>query len=614
MSVSSCIAQGLFCLFLKLIKTRHLESCAGQSKNMKEKLKIVIQKIKSLRTLYLVIISVLALSLISGILIFSFTDKTELAKDAAQRSSKRIDLGDINSVVSVVGADDLAVDGNNTSNNSWPGEIISSEISQIQPQREGVIKNWRVRIGDSVFAGQVLGEISAPPATPELIAMLAEKAEGLARAKAQAVVADEFAAKEQLRFNALNDSIEGKTTLSTDLSLTALESMRKLVEVKRVSTRSFIERALSRHIAVISNTIDWRYFRPISYLDPKYGLLNSNIQNAFRMALVGLVEKLNSSDELPIESAQNYFVLATQLANNSVDSGDMSVSDFKMAAADDQKDFLEMLTDYRMAQSDLTDKETDYKIMINENRSMVEKDRSMAHAEVLAMEASYKTIANEITGGLYVVAPRAGVVSAIYKKVGDLVDPGMPIAVIAGQNKNNLVVRITIPNNVRRPVINEILSVVRPGFPMNIHKVKITGIGGSLDEMGAYMADAVFMDGVDWPVGSSVRIISSENSNSPIIKLSAIWWGEDGAPYIWEISSAGRIFSRKITIGRTLGTAAGTSVEIYEGIKNGDRYIISPTKDIQENMLIDEIVSKEVSADGSAKSGESDSMAGMGMY
>ena len=91
------------------------------------------------------------------------------------------------------------------------------------------------------------------------------------------------------------------------------------------------------------------------------------------------------------------------------------------------------------------------------------------------MEASYKTIANEITGGLYIVASRAGVVSAIYKRVGDLVDPGMSIAVIAGQGKGDLIVRITIPNNVRRPAIGEVLSVVRPGFTMNIHKVKNHG-------------------------------------------------------------------------------------------------------------------------------------------
>jgi hypothetical protein len=149
---------------------------------------------------------------------------------------------------------------------------------------------------------------------------------------------------------------------------------------------------------------------------------------------------------------------------------------------------------------------------------------------------------------------------------------------------------------------------------MNIHKVKITGIGSLLDEMGSYMADAVFMDTVDWPVGSSVRVIASENSNSPVIRLSAVWWAEDGASNIWEVSSAGRIFARKIIIGRTLGTAAGTSVEVYEGVKNGDRYIVSPTSDIQEDMLIDEIVQKEGGENGSAESGEQDGMAGMGMY
>ncbi len=582
---------------------------------IKEKLKNIIQNIKLRRPLHLAIMAVSTLMFIAaGILIFSIANKTEAM---AEPSAGRTNFMDISSVVAVAGIDDLAAAGNSASNNSWPGEIISSTISQIQPQREGVIKNWRVRIGDYVPQGKILGEISAPPATPELIIMLAEKSEALARATAQAALADEFAIKEQLRLSALKDSLGGKVILNTDLSFTALENMRKNAEAKQIAVRSFVERALTRHIAILSNIVDWRYFRSGSNVlyYKEFGALNQSVRNGYELAFVALVEKLKSSDELPVENAQKYFALLVQLANNSLDmnDGEMPMNEFKMAVNEDQKEFLEMLADYREAQAELSDKEAEYKIMISENGAMVEKDRAMAHAEVKAMEASYKTIANEITNGLYIVAPRAGVVSAIYKKAGDLVDPGMSIAVIAGQAKSDLVVRISIPNNIRKPSIGEIFSVVRPGFPTDARKIKITGIGASLDEMGSYMADAVFIDRVLWPAGSSVRVIVPENLNTQIIKLSSVWWSEDGISYVWGVSEAGRIFAKKITIGRTLGTAAGTSVEVYEGIKNGDRYIISPAPDIRENMLLDEIVKEENEAGGSAKSGKGDSMGGMEM-
>ncbi len=500
--------------------------------------------------------------------------------------------------IAVVGAETVA--GNESLGSSWPGEIISSEISQIQPQREGVITNWRVRIGDAVSAGDVLGKISAPPATPELITMLAEQTEALARAKAQAIIADEFAAKEQLRFNALRGSIESNATSSADFSFTALESMRKNIEVKRAAVRYFIEQAILGHVRMVSSATDWRYFRELNR--GVYGQANQSIQNAYELSLLVLINKLKSSTDLPIENAQDYFALAVRLANSSGDEA--TVNGFKTMVVADQKEFLEMLADYRMAQAEVADKETEYKIMLSENSAMVEKDRSMAHAEVKAMEASYNTVANEITNGLYIIAPRAGIVSAIYKKVGDLVDPGMPVAVIAGHDNSGLIVRMSIPNNIRKPAVGEMLFAVRPGFPTDIRRVKITGIGISLDEMGSYMADATLIDRADWPVGASVRVIAPQNSSAPVIKLSSVWWNEEGAPNVWGVSEAGRIFSKKIIIGRTLGTL----IEVYEGIKNGDRYIMNPALDIREDMLLDDIVPKDDNAP--AKSG---GMGGMEM-
>ena len=103
------------------------------------------------------------------------------------------------------------------------------------------------------------------------------------------------------------------------------------------------------------------------------------------------------------------------------------------------------------------------------------------------------------------------------------------------------------------------------------------------------------------------------NSNVSVVKLSAVWKSESGVPNVWVVSPAGRIFSKEITVGRTLGA----SVEVYEGIKKGDRYISSPTPEIRENTLLEDLVKVpeqiDSATDSSAKSGGHDSMGGMEM-
>ncbi len=69
---------------------------------------------------------------------------------------------------------------------SWPGEIISAGDVEVQPAREGTIVEWKAKIGQRVTQGQVLARLSAPPATPELTRTLAEQAQNLTRARAQA--------------------------------------------------------------------------------------------------------------------------------------------------------------------------------------------------------------------------------------------------------------------------------------------------------------------------------------------------------------------------------------------------------------------------------------------
>jgi multidrug efflux pump subunit AcrA (membrane-fusion protein) len=554
------------------------------------------------------IVAVLVL-LIAGAGVFAFaaTSSKEAINVDASKTKVAVEQPAIS--VAVVGADNLA-SASGTLGNSWPGEIISSQLSQIQPQREGVITDWRVRIGDVVSAGDILGKISAPPATPELIGMLTEKTEALTMAKSGADIADEYAAKEKARLETLEKTITGSTSGINDSLPTTLSRMREKVETKRAALRSFIEKALSAQILKTSRYTDWRQIGSgINLSSDLYGGFSQQLQIDYGWSAALLAAELKKSTAPPIETASKYFTLAVQLGEKSIIGSDPSVDEFRTMAADDKKEFLEALADYQESMADLADKETEYQLMISEKKAMLEKDRLMAHAEVAAKEASYGTVANQIKDGLYIIAPRGGTVSAIYKNVGDLVDPAMKIAAIAGGNANNLLVRMRIPNNIRKPSVGESVHVTRPGFPADMRIATITGVGAVLDEDGSYMADATLTEKTDWSAGASVRVIPPQNMETPLIQFSAVWWSKTGLPHIWGVSEAGRIFARKITIGRTIGS----SVEVYDGIKNGDSYIVTTTPAIAEDMLLSDVPHENVGADSSDTPKEKKPMGGMEM-
>ena len=236
----------------------------------------------------------------------------------------------------------------------------------------------------------------------------------------------------------------------------------------------------------------------------------------------------------------------------------------------------------------------------------------MAEGKVAAQEATYATVRIAVTGNYSIVAPKSGTVSSIMKRPGEFVGPGMPIAAVTAVGNDDTLIRMRIPNNVQKPKVGEIFSVIRPGFGTDVKKARLVGIGRSLDN-GSYMADVVFTEETKWSIGASVRVLAPVDSSEVIIRYSSIFWKDDGVPAVWQISVAGRIFEKKLTVGRTLGS----SIEVYTGLKNGDRYITDPMLDIKEGMSIDDFVKTINTGDGDgsspAESGEDESMGGMEM-
>ncbi|MBI5220311.1 MAG: hypothetical protein HY978_00545 [Candidatus Liptonbacteria bacterium] len=598
---------------------------------MKEKIKHSIQNIRRKYPKTSIVVAAVLLSAVAGTFAYSLVGKKDLAKATAEGSAGSDSRAEGNLLVAVAGADNIAATGSGELNSSWPGEVLSYGNVLVQPEREGTIVEWRVKIGERVAAGQMLARLSAPPSMPELVKMLAEQSEGLARARAQAATTERFTEKNKEQLNALLKSAETTTGQAQDVlagrgnqagsAKAAVDKARSAVVAMKKNIHTMLEQMLAKHINMVASI---RNISPSTFnyggLNRSYGMLDSQNQYVYETRLIGLIRELQDPDGPSWGLVTDYFDSFTRLA---VTTPGEDMPDIRMMAREDQEKFLDMTAKYRDAEAEVAMKETEYALMSSEktmeyaeSKRMVEekisendKMLSMARAEVAAAEAAYAAVSRSITGGLAITAPQAGTVSTITKNIGDFVGPGMPVASITTGGDLKRFVRLRIPSNVQMPKPGAVLSVVRPGFSQDVQKVTITGVGMSLDEAGSYLADATLTGMVDWPVGASVRVVASGAASTPIIKLSSVWWSEEGVPHIWGVSEAGRIFGKKITIGRTLGTL----IEVYQGLKNGDRYILNPTKEVQENALLEDITPKDVDSGSPAKSSDGKPMGGMEM-
>lgn len=532
-------------------------------------------------------------------------------------------------IVATVGDDTVA---GTTSGNSWAGTIISLGTVPVQPAREGNIVSWMVRIGDSVYAGQPIAKLSEPPAMPDLINMLATEAKMLAEKRASAETTKQFVLKnnEQLKTQLAafeKSSGDSSSLLGSESSTSAvanaklsIEQANLAVQSMRGEIRSFLDQMVSEHVNVITNTHIASLYRG-GGISISYGLLDQDARNVTDVELMRLIVALRDKSALPVDEAKAYLSATVRLAHSTVYSE--GVEDIRSMMKTDQSEFLAMVSDYKDAEADVSMKATDYEAMNIEQKRMLVADRrmieekiaenekmvSMAEAEVVAGEAAYATILQGTKGGLYINAPLSGVISTIEKNVGEFVMPSMAVARVTSRGANAApFVRFRIPGNVRTPKVGTLLKVVRPGFSQNVQEVRVTGVGASLDSGGMYMADASFTKSVAWPIDASVRVLASENSNAVTVKLSSVWWNQNNESLIWMVSQAGRVYSKKVTLGRSLGTI----IEVYEGLAIGDKYILKPTADITEDMSVDTLVPKQViDEDAPAESSEHDAMPGM---
>jgi multidrug efflux pump subunit AcrA (membrane-fusion protein) len=199
----------------------------------------------------------------------------------------------------------------------------------------------------------------------------------------------------------------------------------------------------------------------------------------------------------------------------------------------------------------------------------VERELEIARSELKAEETAYADIEDALDGDVSIVAPQSGEVSALLKLVGDFVEPGTAVASVSGGAEKTILFRI--PGNVTPPKAGDSLTVVRPGFAKDIKQITITGVGASLASNGSRVADATFVEPVDWPARSSVRVIggTGQDDAPPLVSLTAIWFDDDGRSNVWRVGGDDRIEARPVKTGRSLGNR----IELLEGVGLGSRIV-----------------------------------------
>jgi len=572
---------------------------------------MTIENIKSKKTIGIFLFAVLVI--MGGLYAKSYLfqkDKGEVLGEALASDNLSVPIETVGNE-QVQEMDDLGI--------SWPGEIISLGDVEVQPQREGTIMEWKVNIGQKVSKGQVLGRLSAPPATPELIKMLSEQAEGLAKARGQSQAIADFAEKnkqqlltlkEQLKINNTDKSfvlnLDGTNTGgNSGLAKIALEQAREVGKAKQQNLRTVSEEILNRHIYRLTTSNGLKSFRANTVING-YGVVDSPSLYEFDSVVSKLVVEIKNPETLPIDTMRKYLDLVLRVVNASVPSNfsDSDLKESRMMVADDRELFFDALSDYREAQMNAGMKEAEFKLMsldqnkefaeqvkeINEKISMLEKEQQMAVAEVKASQVAFSTVANSINGGLNITASQNGVISSVYKKNGEFVEPGMPIASInAGENKERFV-RFHIPGNLAIPETGTELTIMRPGFPNEIKKVKFIGAGTALNSNGSYSADAQFIGQIDWPVRASVRVMPPIGFISDIVvPLASVWWDNKAQAQIWLVTEENRIRPQQIKIGRTLGN----KLEVLEGLEKGNRFVSKITLGLTAGQAIADIKTED---------------------
>ncbi len=316
---------------------------------------------------------------------------------------------------------------------SWPGEIISSGDVEVQPQREGTIVEWKVKIGQKVYQGQVLARLSAPPATPELTRALAEQAQSLTRARVTAEAQAIFVEKNKKQLNDLRAQI---------VTIGSLDVVRRDVEIKFQIVYGYSTQTIRKAFLVFTNysadpITGYKQYPQNFYFNLRRGLgdTNGNTQADFMRDLTEAVRATVGSGDDIGEKTMKFLQSADALVANSpsIDGSVEGLVLLRTMVSSERAELSEKITELSEARAEArsVERETAEKLKdIDEKLIDLDRQLQLARAESEGAGVAYYTISNALTGGLGITAPRSGIVSTILKKNGDFVNPGTTVASI----------------------------------------------------------------------------------------------------------------------------------------------------------------------------------------
>jgi len=332
-------------------------------------------------------------------------------------------------------AGNRAGEASENSNNSWPGEIISHSDAQIYPSREGQIAAWKIKIGDTVKKGQVLGRLNPPPASLELTSLLAEKQWAITMARAQSLATIKLVqtSKDRLKEiqNALvrsrdsaisvteNEAVQNVTASDgANKELVALKINREatiqsaeaelaqaeaILPIKFNVARAAFERLAQRMAGAVSLTgavgtgSNWELTR----FNPAFGSLTNRTSSidmqsptlseyisSLRIFLAALEDKKS----LPENEAHEYIKAAKQLISTTSATADLTqarIEEIKDMILDDEENLHEALKDYLEAETDLSVKKAKL------TKMTAEMDRELTAAETTAENSQVLVEATE---------------------------------------------------------------------------------------------------------------------------------------------------------------------------------------------------------------------------
>jgi hypothetical protein len=465
---------------------------------------------------------------------------------------------------------------------SFYGEIVSKDVASINPSRDGVISSWEVSVGDTVFAGEVLGYVTVTGVSAEQQMQLAQQQANALKAQLDLELAKKISsdsskvfAQAKDRYNTLSEAqnkafgnIKDKNTTQGEIENLARVSFSEIYPLIGIPTTSV---AQGGSLSANGTSL----FDPKTYLGIKYGLgIKKENETYSYQNYIGSYAKKIGDGTVGVDDVQEFLRKTSEIIGNSYPQGDT----FTQSDIDKTR---ELIKDYQTRVADASVRYRDQALVgVDLQKSIVSFDteldlknldqknaQSRSENEAKGAELLAQKLAISAGGVIPILATKSGIIATVEKNVGDYITISERIGFISNSNPRKSV-RFTVPPSWKDINKGDTLSISwRPEYAMG--SAVITGISPVIDEKGGYQAEATISKETVFPVGASVRIIPENSKKGVFVNRKAIVF-EGVTPSVWIVTENNTIRKQEVKVGRALGEY----VEILAGLDRGFSYLV----------------------------------------